>query len=1334
MVDGVAFGRPRLRATRDRPPITLPPRKRARIEYTSDSEDDDDNEPEHTERLARLPSSRPSIYPSTYATDPGSIEDDEDFDGNDKDYASDSTTIRRNIHGDQDEDSEYDASQDEEENLEEEIRVLQEESRLAGDNEDDVPDSATRSGQAATGDFVSSFDRAMKAPVTAFKQAFPRLSEGVIRGSLISHAQNLRSTYGALGEMELAELSFDQVTDLCLHLMEEDQGLSSLQITEPLQSLAQEQKRPLIQEVEDTAFPFSSQRQSRNKSPDDVDAEPTHEEATSFDDSSSSDDSSDSDQNELRGGANVARSSDDSDSDSDSSGPTSSSAASDSEVDKPSATIEKRTRTRTQTQKVQSSGSSDNDSSDSLTSSTDETSSSEDDSSSSSDEDSDSDSAPQELSAKQITAPHKQATAKTTTKPVLPTASSKSPVPELPSGVVEQVNGVPRHGLSKTQKRNRRRKDLKQRKALEEELSKSTQPSTSATDDVDFLARKQALLNAVTASDMPQQSDSSPMALDLSVEQNANNLVREIEAVSHDKQPESQIAPRSTEVEGTATPDIQAGATSQEDTPHRRLRMDLGAGKRLLFGALGLKAPKTKADEEKLKQDLMKDVRPLKNHRQSDPWAEAANESQHLQPNSVEAVSKDSDDTTWKAKIKYRAVECCQEGIELSEPPFPFVQRWDPQQRGGRKRKRNSQNYSEEDYYDNSYQDDSAFYEGNEDWADDSQTQNATKKTKNRKGQGAKGKAAKRIDDTANLELNYDDPPTASRGDSSQFTDVDDLPSLPSDVTTLPILQIAQIKPGMVITWKQLLMSKATNWQPELSSATGLVVSLENDNSLQVVLAKRDREQEEKEYDDETGQRVYDKFEMPSDSENEADSDDGRRELSWAEIIEPRLVQAEPLISASNSPARAAKRDTKIAGDDGKNKEKQGDSEQCESPAESLSIPSGQRGRLLEFPAPSIDITMNNEVSQEKISQTQSAEAQPSPSSSPQGGSPPVRVFPPSSAHEQTPEAVRDDVPANTHNQGGLSEMSDGTGSASASASAYQDAVPSLSTAGVQDSQLTPTGKNNGNHMTNPSSANTEIGCRQSKTNSINKSSMNEDEFIPETNVSSHGALPESGDALSAADASSRGSSPPFPSIDEIWHTASSSRQTQSPLKSSQTSALQKVKVKSDADYEAAMQRLDEGDDGEESDSLPNTKNNNSIRNLFPNATQPSLLADTATLPAPKRSRPGPLSPFKVPDGSQVIALSSSIPGSPNSPTFTEKYAEESVDESYKGAEGAEGAEDDSSSLPHGSGWVTKKKRSNKVKKTHVAAPASRLSRRAKTPALSASAVFAKRKKSGKKN
>lgn len=270
---------------------------------------------------------------------------------------------------------------------------------------------------------------------------------------------------------------------------------------------------------------------------------------------------------------------------------------------------------------------------------------------------------------------------------------------------------------------------------------------------------------------------------------------------------------------------------------------------------------------------------------------------------STHAEAEVEEPDAWRAKINYRAVECVEEGVELSEPPFPFVQRWDPQQRGygrGGKRKRRAA----PDYYQvgdvghsatkklkfadvSEHEEDVTFlnYDDEED------------------GSGGPGRTGTDDKDTRGND------PEASAADS-QFTDLDDLPSLPSDLSTLPILKLGDAKPGMVITWKQWVLSEATSWQPQLADVSAIVASVSDDGmQLRVVLARRDRDvdRKEKTYDEETGERIYGRFEVPDDDEEDDDGqqrggeeeEDGWRTLELSELIEPRIQQG-PLPSESS--------------------------------------------------------------------------------------------------------------------------------------------------------------------------------------------------------------------------------------------------------------------------------------------------------------------------------------------------------------------------------------------------------------------------------------------------
>ncbi|RDW62603.1 hypothetical protein BP5796_10905 [Coleophoma crateriformis] len=355
-----------------------------------------------------------------------------------------------------------------------------------------------------------------------------------------------------------------------------------------------------------------------------------------------------------------------------------------------------------------------------------------------------------------------------------------------------------------------------------------------------------------------------------------------------------------------------SGSNEGSSGPRRRAKLDVGAGRRLLFGALGLKTPKTKKDEEKVRNDLMKYARPEKPKEKT--------------PEPV--VDADEDSDAWRSKIIYRAVECCYDGIELSEPPFPFVQRWDPQQqnpwtskgkRGGKRKKSQrdqDQFYEDEeqvskkqrrknkriqdeiqDQADMSY--DLTPFEQQDDYLDSSYNASNLEESMNdhfnNGGQNAASEnedASGQISDQLMQDIN-NLPPNHQFTVASQSLDGDDLPKLPADMKPLSDLTPKTAKPGMVIAFKQLVMDETTQWQPQVSLyRTAVIINISDANELELTLAKRDRPESDKQYDEETGERVYGRFEMPVDEEPE--QDDGYLSIPFHDLMEAKIVQPAP--------------------------------------------------------------------------------------------------------------------------------------------------------------------------------------------------------------------------------------------------------------------------------------------------------------------------------------------------------------------------------------------------------------------------------------------------------
>ncbi|KAL8671264.1 MAG: hypothetical protein Q9168_004233 [Polycauliona sp. 1 TL-2023] len=504
----------------------------------------------------------------------------------------------------------------------------------------------------------------------------------------------------------------------------------------------------------------------------------------------------------------------------------------------------------------------------------------------------------------------------------------------------------PGAGQKGTQKRNQRRRDHKKLLRLQEsgELpSNATTADLHAMEAAQFESRRQNLLQAIssggvdiandpqldqTATFIENQSMTSPhvpaakrsneapdsIEISNSTLSPSENMLVDVVSVS---EPGMDFVTHTTcdRNEKPAAPDVQASGEGLQSQTHEspsllvsenvtaaaqpRMRLDMNSSRRLLFGALGHRAPKTKDDEARLQEKLRKE----------------AGTPRRPAPNSVEDNSllgansgvPPAENIIWQDKIELSAVECCHDGITLSTPPFPFVQRWDPQQQGSygagqtsfsqrsKKRKRNNRNYEI------SFEplEDDAVLEPGSTALNDSEAQNNDVAGNSNDGQvftdcttGDENLKAANDQLLRETKETYGD--IYLRPDPTK-----DLPELPEDVSALPDLKLAaDCSAGMVIAFKQLDMSAKTNWQPIMSEyRTALVNSVLDDGTLSMTTALRDQSFGEPSYDPDTGERIYKKFEMPGYNEDENDDSDGLLELAFVELIDPKLVQAPEKIS-----------------------------------------------------------------------------------------------------------------------------------------------------------------------------------------------------------------------------------------------------------------------------------------------------------------------------------------------------------------------------------------------------------------------------------------------------
>ena len=338
--------------------------------------------------------------------------------------------------------------------------------------------------------------------------------------------------------------------------------------------------------------------------------------------------------------------------------------------------------------------------------------------------------------------------------------------------------------------------------------------------------------------------------------------------------------PQSQEI--VETPASELDSAPALEPVKRRAKLDLASSRRLLFGSLGHRAPKTKLDEDNLRQKLMKNIKPM---------LRPKDEFQGATVSDAERIDTDDD---WKDKIILRAVECCHVGIELSTPPFPFVQRWDSQQQGshkkkisgrGKKRKRRQESFLEEDLANQDDYEDSIEYQEPSHWDDELDNAQPSQQDLSRTTSDEYQVA---IDEQIMQDTN-----TTPVDGVHEVPQIDDLPSPPADLSKIPNLHLDTATVGATIAFKQLEMSEATNWQPQVSEyRTAIIDKVLEDGKFEMTLAQRDRPKKYKVYDDETGERVYSRFEVPQDDDEDTESNSGFVELALEEMIEPKLLEA----------------------------------------------------------------------------------------------------------------------------------------------------------------------------------------------------------------------------------------------------------------------------------------------------------------------------------------------------------------------------------------------------------------------------------------------------------
>lgn len=443
------------------------------------------------------------------------------------------------------------------------------------------------------------------------------------------------------------------------------------------------------------------------------------------------------------------------------------------------------------------------------------------------------------------------------------TSADESIEPKSTKASLQPKVSPPGQGSTQTKKSNlrtkmrRRLKKLKELGALPEEAgfqdlrmfdeahpgsypgpNDVTQPNNQEQEQAEFEARRQKLLRDLEDGGVDVDATSE--------KENVPPSLADTQGDVSETVAEAEIQPAEAEIS-------------------KRRSLDVAASRRLLFGSLGVRTPRTKEDEEATRKKL----------------AGKARQVQPQEKAEQDAVEPESEsDVDWKRKVTLKATECLYDDIELKDPSFPFEQHWDPdawdiirQRKGwGRKRKRARKSHGYDGEADE-YQDSNHYFDGDAELNYDEYVDNVNGVEEGNVAVMTEGKADE---------------------DTVPEDDADDLP-FPDD--SMADLTEGEVKEGSIIAFKHLDMSKATNWQPKVSDyRVAKVLSDPEDGFFKVRLAKRDRKQKEK---DEEGNRQYSGFEMPGFEDE--DEDDGFRDLSFADLMEPKLLRAVDTTQTSNS-------------------------------------------------------------------------------------------------------------------------------------------------------------------------------------------------------------------------------------------------------------------------------------------------------------------------------------------------------------------------------------------------------------------------------------------------
>ena len=436
-----------------------------------------------------------------------------------------------------------------------------------------------------------------------------------------------------------------------------------------------------------------------------------------------------------------------------------------------------------------------------------------------------------------------------------PEAHVTSPSAQASTKTCEQADGTPSIPRQVTKK-----------------AGKQSKPQTKTPAQLDDIiqAKRQKLLSAIASGGIDVTGPASTRRRRLfSSSPEAEEDKLEAPELLSSKQPSD--APGNKNHSQQTDRDGDGAETAMEaSAPTRRAQLDLGSSRRLLFGSLGVRVPTTQEERDHVQKKLAE--RPKRNANAPDQNGITVNgvvasETSTGAEASNEVDEAEEDTEAWREKLHVTAVECCDEGVKLCAPPFPFRQYWDPQYSNKRK-KRNSQKYSE------------------------SQKKRRGRvnteyiETYDKYGINENGDALN-YDDVDAEEEYWEDGALLGDDHGAETEQDDGFPATPADVEELAPFTAEEAKKGDFVAFNELAVDESTGWQPKTVTRVAKIVEAPtNATQDQTTIQLAARDLKAKIFDEE-GNRVYGKFEMP---DHEAEDDEGRREVSWQELGVVNLV------------------------------------------------------------------------------------------------------------------------------------------------------------------------------------------------------------------------------------------------------------------------------------------------------------------------------------------------------------------------------------------------------------------------------------------------------------